>query len=186
MPENVVKQVQSDLADGLKLTAFVPHPDIEKDEVTGTQELVFNIDTSLPGATFFEIDGKPYDANRMDRVLTLGGVDEWTMYSDFVSHPFHIHVNPFQIVEILDPDGNDVSVLGAEDGGDPQYGGLKGVWKDTLWVKNPGTNPKMSYKVVIRTRYQRYIGEFVLHCHILDHENHLKTHTNVRTDSCVR
>jgi FtsP/CotA-like multicopper oxidase with cupredoxin domain len=25
--------------------------------------------------------------------------------------------------------------------------------------------------VVVRTRYQRYIGEYVLHCHILDHED---------------
>ncbi len=25
--------------------------------------------------------------------------------------------------------------------------------------------------LVVRTRYQRYIGEFVLHCHILDHED---------------
>jgi len=25
--------------------------------------------------------------------------------------------------------------------------------------------------VYVRTRYQRYIGEFVLHCHILDHED---------------
>jgi hypothetical protein len=23
----------------------------------------------------------------------------------------------------------------------------------------------------LRTRYQRYIGDFVLHCHILDHED---------------
>ncbi len=38
------------------------------------------------------------------------------------------------------------------------------MWKDTLFVK-PG------YDVVVRTRYQRYIGEFVLHCHILDHED---------------
>ena len=109
------------------------------DEVTGLQELVFNIDVSGPGDAIFQVDGNPYDANRMDRVLTLGGVDEWTLYSDFVSHPFHIHVNPFQIVKILDADGNDVSALGSSDGGDPQYGGLKGVWKDTLWIKNPGT-----------------------------------------------
>ncbi|MBQ4797513.1 multicopper oxidase domain-containing protein, partial [Pectobacterium versatile] len=27
------------------------------------------------------------------------------------------------------------------------------------------------YRVLLRTRYQRYIGEFVLHCHILDHED---------------
>ena len=47
---------------------------------------------------------------------------------------------------------------------DSQYAGLKWVWRDTLFVK-PG------YHVVMRTRYRRYIGEFVLHCHILDHED---------------
>ena len=47
---------------------------------------------------------------------------------------------------------------------DPQYVGLKGVWKDTLWIKP-------NYTVTIRTRYERYIGDFVLHCHILDHED---------------
>jgi L-ascorbate oxidase len=47
---------------------------------------------------------------------------------------------------------------------DPLYAGMRGVWKDTLLVNQ-------NYKVVIRTRYQRYIGEFVLHCHVLDHED---------------
>ena len=56
----------------------------------------------------------------------------------------------------------DVSVTGETD--DPQYAALKGVWRDTIFVK-PG------YKVITRTRYQRYIGDFVLHCHILDHED---------------
>ncbi len=92
-----------------------------------------------------------------------------------MSHPFHIHVNPFQIVEILDPTGKDVSAPDAVDdyGGsvDTQYPGLKGVWKDTLWVKNPGTTPATQYKLIVRTRYERYIGDFVLHCHILDHED---------------
>jgi L-ascorbate oxidase len=37
-------------------------------------------------------------------------------------------------------------------------------WKDTLFVKK-------DYKIVVRTRYERYIGEYVLHCHILDHED---------------
>ena len=31
--------------------------------------------------------------------------------------------------------------------------------------------PKGVYRIYIRTRYERYIGEFVLHCHILDHED---------------
>lgn len=89
------------------------------------------------------------------------------MTSDRASHPFHIHINPFQIVEILDPAGKDVSDPNAIDAGDTQYPGLKGVWKDTLWVKR-GTGP---YTITVRTRYQRYIGDFVLHCHILDHED---------------
>ena len=79
--------------------------------------------------------------------LMLGGADEWSLKSNFVSHPFHIHVNPFQIVKIIAPDGKtDVSAPGAVDNFardgddnpvvDTQYPGLKGVWKDTLFVKN--------------------------------------------------
>ena len=111
----------------------------------------------------------------------MGGVDEWTLQSHFVSHPFHIHVNPFQIVSITDPNGKDVSapdaVDDANDAIDPEYRGLRGVWKDTLFIKSLLPNPNLPtgfsglYTVKIRTRYQRYIGEYVLHCHILDHED---------------
>ncbi len=112
----------------------------------------------------------------------LGGVDEWTMKSNLASHPYHIHVNPFQIVKIIAPDGKmDVSAPGAVDNFekdkngnpviDPQYPGLKGIWKDTLLVKNFALGPPGQYTVVMRTRYERYIGDFVLHCHILDHED---------------
>lgn len=61
---------------------------------------------------------------------------------------------------------------------DPQYRGMRGVWKDTLWIKNGmsaraprSEQPKGVYTVIVRTRYQRYIGDFVLHCHILEHED---------------
>jgi L-ascorbate oxidase len=190
MPVSVRSQVVADLEDGLKLTRFTPHPDIADSEVTGTQELGFFIDVSnAPDFKFLvsndlgpNPDFKAYDPSRIDRTLTLGSVDEWTLQSHFVSHPFHIHINPFQIVKILDPSGRDISAPGEIDnaGGciDPQYPGLKGVWKDTLWLKsligfdtcnsNPGSG---IYTVVVRTRYQRYIGDYVLHCHILDHED---------------
>lgn len=171
MAPDVAGEVIDDLKNDMRLSSFVPHPDIEPGEVTGEQQLVFNIDVKQPGGTFFEIDDQPYDANRIDRTLPLNGVDEWTLRSDFVSHPFHIHVNPFQIIKIVDAAGNDVSALGADDDGDPQYPGLNNVWKDTLWIKNPGTDPSTRYTITMRTRYQRYIGEFVLHCHILDHED---------------
>ena len=193
---NVRDKVVADLRDGLKFSSFIPHPDIADSEITGKQELVFFINISNAGVAFQvgnkSIDPKnfdpsqfkpqPYDPNRIDRVLRLGGADEWTLQSGFVSHPFHIHVNPFQVVSITDPSGKDVSAPGAVDntgGLDPQYPGLKGVWKDTLWVKDLINNPadfpsKLAtsmYTIKVRTRYQRYIGEYVLHCHILDHED---------------
>ncbi|MDG9669522.1 multicopper oxidase family protein [Hahella sp. CR1] len=193
MPISVQDAVVADLQNDLKFTRFTPHPDIAENEVTGKQELTFFIDTTTDDTKFevsnfvgmsktdpgMPIDPNPYDPERIDRLLTLDGVDEWTLESQFVSHPFHIHVNPFQIVKILDPNGRDVSAPGVVDDAsgtiDPQYPGLKGVWKDTLWVKSliskAGQAPKGIYTLVVRTRYQRYIGEYVLHCHILDHED---------------
>ncbi|HWO22700.1 MAG TPA: multicopper oxidase domain-containing protein [Kofleriaceae bacterium] len=177
MPASVRDKVVADLRTGLKLSSFVPHPDIGDGELTGTQTVVFNIDVAAKPAKF-QVNGKSFEAGRVDRTLRLGGVDEWTLTSAFASHPFHIHVNPFQVVKILDPSGKDVSAPGSVDKNDdlvdPQYAGLKGVWKDTLWVKNTGKTPgapKSRYTVVVRTRYERYIGDYVLHCHILDHED---------------
>ncbi|WP_372742552.1 multicopper oxidase family protein [Neptunomonas sp.] len=184
MPDGIKAQVMSDLHDGMKFTHFIPHADVAASEVTGKQELTFNIDVTNPsqgvkfevGNTLNTDDAQPYDPNRIDRKLVLGTVDEWVMQSHFVSHPFHIHVNPFQVVEILDPNGKDVSALDSVDdyGGsiDPQYAGLKDVWKDTLWIKSVKQGKDyVPYTIKVRTRYQRYIGEFVLHCHILDHED---------------
>lgn len=190
MPADIQAKVVADLKAGTKFSSFVPHPDIGDAEVAGngTQELTFFIDTTT-GPVTFEVgntlktaDARPYDPARIDRRLPLGKAQEWTMQSHFVSHPFHIHVNPFQIVSITDPNGKDVSDPEAVDdaGGapiDPQYRGLKGVWKDTLWIKSllPNANAPAGfsglYTIKVRTRYERYIGEFVLHCHILDHED---------------
>lgn len=170
--------VISDLQAGLKLTHFIPHPSLP--ETPNKQHLEFNIETVVDSetkeeVTLFEIDGEPYKPGRIDRDLILGNTDEWILTSKLASHPFHIHVNPFQVVAVLDPNGKDVSGDDAVDDfdtskklPDPQYRGLKGKWKDTLWVKNA---MKKSYTVIVRTKYQRYIGDFVLHCHILDHED---------------
>ncbi len=193
MPANVKDEIVADLNSGLRLTKFTPHLDVTDAEVKGhDQYLTFNIDVTKDPPQFQtsqepfdrEPEWKSYDPKIIDRHLILGNADEWQLRSHLVSHPFHIHVNPFQIVKIIAPDGKtDVSAPNATDNFekdkngnpvvDPQYPGLKGVWKDTLWVKSlitPGSNQGL-YTIVIRTRYERYIGEFVLHCHILDHED---------------
>jgi FtsP/CotA-like multicopper oxidase with cupredoxin domain len=175
MPPGVRETVVADLRNDLRLSRFVPHAPIAVGELKGGQELTFNIQlppkklqfevaNQLPGTPGF--DPEPYKPDRLDRKLTLGTAEEWKLTSTLASHPFHIHVNPFEIVSIVNNANPtvDVSAPGADDGGDPQYPGLRGVWKDTLWVKQ-------GYTITVRTRYQRYIGEFVLHCHILDHED---------------
>jgi L-ascorbate oxidase len=174
MPADVRGSVIADLNAGL-LTRFVPHKTVQASELSGGQQLTFDIQGATPPFMFgvanqlptaADYNPQPYNPGRVDRVLTLGTAEEWKLTSNAASHPFHIHVNPFQVVSVVN-DNNptvDVSAPGFVDNGDPQYRDMRGVWKDTLWIK-PG------YTATIRTRYENYIGEFVLHCHILDHED---------------
>ena len=174
MPANVRDAVIADLNNGIRLSRFTPHQTVAQSELSGGQQLTFDIQP-LPTLRFMvanQLVGsagynpQPYDPARLDRKLTLGTAEEWKLTSNGAGHPFHIHVNPFEIVSIVNNNNPsvDVSIPGSFDGGDPQYVGLKGMWKDTLWIKP-------NYTVTLRTRYERYIGDFVLHCHILDHED---------------
>ncbi|HET9638597.1 MAG TPA: multicopper oxidase family protein [Allosphingosinicella sp.] len=175
MPADVRDAVIADLNNGMRFNRFTAHQSIAQSELSGGQQLTFDIQTTAQQSLFMVAnqlvgsagyDPKPYNPARLDRALTLGTAEEWKLTSNGVGHPFHIHVNPFEIVSIVNNNNPsvDVSVPGTFDGGDPQYPGLKGMWKDTLWIKP-------NYTVTVRTRYERYIGEFVLHCHILDHED---------------
>ncbi|SHE92850.1 Multicopper oxidase [Lampropedia hyalina DSM 16112] len=121
------------------------------------------------------LHSQAYSADRIDRLLTLGDVEEWEIGSFFAGHPFHIHVNPFEVVEVrkldaatgqLGPDLSGPDWIFSPDNSAElnQYANLKGVWKDTLFLEQ-------NVFARIRTRYERYIGDFVLHCHILDHED---------------
>ncbi len=134
-----------------------------------------------------------YSANPLDTViLTLGDVDEWRLTSADAPHPFHIHVNPFEIIAVnkqvvvdneittrdltveldVDPEGNEIPT---------EYLGMKGAFKDTIILAAPTTydlqeeDGEVEFRsvpeVVVRSKYERYIGSFVLHCHILYHED---------------
>lgn len=164
----VVHQVTADLQNGMRTTKFQPHKSLLGESDVGHQDLAFTfVDNNTRGAVATKFDGSnaiAYDGS-MTRTLALGTTDEWRMTSKSGSHPYHIHVNPFQIVKILDPNGVDVSETGEPGIGDMQYANLRGEWKDSLFIKRGG------YTVVTRTHYERFDGVFVLHCHILDHED---------------
>lgn len=162
----VAKRVAAEIKDGMKLTSFVWHKSINKEEVGGYREAILNIleppDTN--GPVMFHINGRPYDHDRIDYVLPLGATEEWHVRSLLGDHPLHLHVNPFQIVWIRDAKGQDVTDA-ASPAYDPDYAGLVGEWKDTVLLKE-------GYQAAFRTRYERFTGDFVAHCHIMFHGDH--------------
>ena len=126
-----------------ELAPLAPYKSIADAEVTGKQEVHFGVVTGKPTSYPFAVNGEGFDPGAAPRKLRLGGVDDWKVSSETIGpHIFHIHINPFEVIE---PDG-------------------RRYWKDTLFVKSGAT-------VKLRTRYVRYVGRFVLHCHILPHED---------------
>jgi FtsP/CotA-like multicopper oxidase with cupredoxin domain len=72
-----------------------------------------------------------------------------------VDHPFHIHTNPCWVsrIEVAAADGSLVNILD-----EPR-------WQDVVWI------PRNRGRVVFRSRFWDFLGEFVNHCHILQHED---------------
>ncbi|WP_395841305.1 multicopper oxidase family protein [Archangium violaceum] len=138
-----------------ELAPLAPLADIQDSEITGHQKAAFELRIdSVPPVGL--INGKTFDPNAPPRKLLLGGVDHWEVSSPAhpndprfapEGHPFHIHVNPFQCtIKLKGMDGEK----------------KKRVWKDTIFVE-------LGETMHLRTRYERYIGVFMVHCHILDH-----------------
>jgi FtsP/CotA-like multicopper oxidase with cupredoxin domain len=108
------------------------------------------------------INGKQF-GEEIDQYMKLGATEEWTLFNDTPvggpAHPFHIHVNPFQVIAMFDPTYMDASLKTT---GVPIR--RPWVWWDTFAIP-PGGWAKMW------TRFVDYTGTYVFHCHILDHED---------------
>jgi FtsP/CotA-like multicopper oxidase with cupredoxin domain len=85
-----------------------------------------------------------------------------------VNHPFHIHVNPFQVDSVVYPKGD-------ADRNAPLYAQLNAaaargfpIWLDTLPL--PLNDGAAEGYAVIRQRFDDFAGRFVMHCHVLGHE----------------
>jgi FtsP/CotA-like multicopper oxidase with cupredoxin domain len=104
------------------------------------------------------INGKQF-SGEIDQYMKLGATEEWQLFNDTPlngpAHPFHIHINPFQVIEIMDPKQN---------GGVPVK--LPSPW---VWWDNFAIPPGGYFKML--TRFVDFTGMYVLHCHILGHED---------------
>jgi len=103
----------------------------------------------MMGGAPWVINGKPFDPNRVDADPKLGTVEIWEFRNmSMMDHPAHLHQAMFQILDI---NGNPPP---------PTHAG----WKDTVNVPAMGT-------VRIIMRFADYAGKYVLHCHVLEHED---------------
>ncbi len=102
----------------------------------------------------FRIDGKAYDGD-VKHSIPLGAKEEWTIYNNTGGvHAFHIHVNPFFVTHI-----NGIELT--ED--DPLR-----RWQDTVGLPFNDDGPG---SITFRSRFETFTGKFVIHCHILRHED---------------
>jgi FtsP/CotA-like multicopper oxidase with cupredoxin domain len=152
-------------------------------------------------APYFTIDGQQFEDHEYSQTMILGDNEEWTIYNTTnAPHPFHIHVNPFQVVEVFDPNTPANSYTKEQ----------HGVWQDVVSIPaakkyvapttaadipataeacgipaaaqtatnllcvDPDTGvprDKDRGYVRIRSRFVDFPGSYVLHCHILAHED---------------
>mmetsp|Transcript_13129 Transcript_13129/g.35801 ORF Transcript_13129/g.35801 Transcript_13129/m.35801 type:complete len:149 (+) Transcript_13129:2-448(+) len=77
--------------------------------------------------------------------IKVGEVQQWKIRG-IRYHPFHLHVNPYQIVNVWN---------------DPYY--EPGDWHDTML-------PTSMNFATVRINVDRFTGKMVAHCHLLEHE----------------
>ena len=127
-----------------ELAAYKAIPDITAQEYDEKKGATQDVQLGFNNDGFGAVNGIAYDASDPPRELALGTIGKWRLTTG--GHPFHIHVNPFQTVR-PGPDGVEQT-----------------LWRDTYFT---GTQAV----VEIMSRYEVFTGTFVLHCHILDHED---------------
>jgi FtsP/CotA-like multicopper oxidase with cupredoxin domain len=94
----------------------------------------------------FLINDRAYAHDRVDTTVRLGETEDWVITNEGVmDHPFHVHINPFQVISRQDIP----SALRA--------------WKDVVLVR-PGES------VRLRIRFRDFAGRTLYHCHNFDHE----------------
>lgn len=123
---------------------------------TGAANTVFAIGTATGGASTdpgMPSVYYPFQSSRaIKQTIALDSVEEWTIYNmSGVQHPLHIHINPFMVIKI---------------NGEP----VEPFWADTVALPRGGT-PDRPTSVTFRTRFLDYTGPYVMHCHLLIHED---------------
>lgn len=124
--------------------------DLRDDPIDEKRSIVF-ADTANPNEFF--INGKPYNHNCVDTVVKLGDIEEWTIQNTATeAHVFHIHQLDFQVTEI---NGVPQPFVGYQD-------------TVNLPPAADDTHPSV-VRAIVPFDNPVIVGEFVYHCHIVQH-----------------
>lgn len=135
-----------------------------------------------PFGPHFMINNKQFGGTGdiVDQCMPQDGLQDWVLenYTSVIAHPFHIHINPFQVREIDTPSQPDPKKpLVVYDAYVPAN---NFVWQDVIAIPpavivssaDGKTPPKVTPgRVIIRHTFLDFPGTYVLHCHILAHED---------------
>ncbi|MER9107502.1 multicopper oxidase domain-containing protein [Mesorhizobium sp. M0848] len=144
--------------------SFPPRPsflaDLPDDEPPIVRTIKFSETSKGP-----LIDGREFSDGGYDHTMVLGDSEEWKLVNttNTAAHPFHIHVNPFQVIEVFDPGMPEEHRLYIPPTPRP--------WQDTVAIPRKKNGVTAPGYVKIRHRFDDFTGSFVLHCHILEHED---------------
>ena len=127
------------------LPSFTALKPLEEKDINYGRRLVFGMAGAPPNA-LYTVNNRPFSCDLKDAwTVKLNTAEEWEVINQTNDiHPFHIHTNPFQLVE----------------GGNAP----PGTWLDTVEIPP-------AQRVRFRTRFLKYAGAMVFHCHTLPHED---------------
>jgi FtsP/CotA-like multicopper oxidase with cupredoxin domain len=203
-----------------KRTQFIPRApafppflrDITDDEVRYSPKRTFSFNSKGQGqAHQHTLNDKQFSETGIGVTTFLNSVEEWkivntTIDAGQVDHPFHIHINPFQIVEVFNPNEKITNPtdptkqidkyvtdpppfptvqcqlnLGDPDTWKDCHNTKQrfGIWWDVFAIPTAksvtptggGTAVTVPGFFRMRSRFVDYPGLWVIHCHILAHED---------------
>jgi len=170
---NFIVDVAASIADGLSFGSSTERVALNVEISGAPVDHQWSDDPELPSAGLGDFDDSPLPKRRINfqggfridneqfsgeikHSVTLGTAEEWTIENRTSAvHAHHIHVNPFLITHI---NGTELAA------NDPLR-----RWQDTVALPfssndGPGT-------ITYKTRFETFTGKFVIHCHVLRHED---------------
>ena len=115
-----------------------------------------------PKAFIYAFDGRAFPNTVLLRPR-LNTIEEWTFENyNNDEHPIHIHVNDFQVTELVDPVKK--TRLTYQPFGQDNVNIPAPLMEEGEKVVAPG-------KLSVRTEFRDFLGSYVIHCHRLNHED---------------